>query len=184
MIDKTVANIYVILSVTTIILFLLTRKIHIRIKKFDNFVFSIEYILFGLEITKSEQGAKNDNDDLEEGGNNTSTNELFSLLSPPLKYSSKSIITLKRLNIPWQTPNSDIFSAITFTSILSSAIAYVESKVEKLIIVNNAFTLDPDRGFLLDLDVGISLFNLLILAIQVILKGTKLGKMENADVGN
>ena len=52
--DDVAAKIYVILSVATIILFIFTRRVNIRIRKNNDTVFSIGFILFKIEFTKTE----------------------------------------------------------------------------------------------------------------------------------
>jgi hypothetical protein len=56
--------------------------------------------------------------------------------------------------------------------------------VEKLTIADNAFILDPDRNFIIDIDIGIGLFNLIILVARLIAKGIKMGKAEDNYVRN
>ena len=52
--DIVVAQIYIILSVTTIFIFLLTRKVNFRIAKNEDLIFSIEFMFFKLEFTKKQ----------------------------------------------------------------------------------------------------------------------------------
>ena len=51
--DSVVAKIYIILSDTTILLFILTRKVHFRIKKGKHLIISVGFILIKLEFIKN-----------------------------------------------------------------------------------------------------------------------------------
>jgi hypothetical protein len=64
------------------------------------------------------------------------------------------------------------------------ALAYIESNVEKLIILNNAFILSSDGNTQFDVDIGIMLFDLIILILRLITKVLKIGRLEKANVGN
>lgn len=180
--DNVVAKIYIILSVTTIFLFLLTRKVRLEIIKNENFVFSIAFVLFKLEFTKGQD--KSDASETE-NGIPPDTREVFSLISTILSHTKHCAVTIKSLVLPIKIPNHE--SPLFFFGVhaLKSAIfAYIDSLVEKLSIRENAFILDPDKVFEIDLIIKIGLFNLIILAVRLIAKGIKIGKMEDTYVRN
>ena len=181
--DIVVAKIYIILSVTTIILFILTRKVHFRIKKDEHLIFSIGFMLFKLEFTKN-QGSFEEKTEIE-SGIPPDIDEVFSLISILLSYTKKCTITLHKLSIPLDQPTyTNPMLYFGLRAVVSSFIAYIDSRVEKLTIADNAFILDPDRNFIIDIDIGIGLFNLIILAARLIAKGIKMGKAEDTYVRN
>lgn len=181
--DSVVAKIYIILSVTTILLFILTRKVHFRIKKGKHLIFSVGFILFKLEFIKN-QGSFEEKTEIE-SGIPPDIDEVFSLISILLSYAKKCTITLHKLSISLDQPTyTNLMLYFGLRAVVSSFIAYIDSMVEKLTIADNAFILDPDRNFLIDIDIGIGLFNLIILAARLIAKGIKMGKAEDTYVRN
>ena len=181
--DSVVAKIYIILSVTTILLFILTRKVHFRIKKDKHLIFSIGFMLFKLELIKN-QGSFEEKTEIE-SGIPPEIDEVFSLISILLSYTKKCTITLHKLSISLDQPTyTNPMLYFGLRTVVSSFIAYIDSRVEKLTIADNAFILDPDRNFIIDIDIGIGLFNLIILAARLIAKGIKMGKAEDTYVRN
>ena len=181
--DSVVAKIYIILSVTTILLFILTRKLHFRIKKDEHLIFSIGFMLFKLEFIKN-QGSFEEKTEIE-SGIPPEIDEVFSLISILLSYTKKCTITLHKLSISLDQPTyTNPMLYFGLRAVVSSFIAYIDSRVEKLTIADNAFILDPDRNFIIDIDIGIGLFNLIILAARLIAKGIKMGKAEDTYVRN
>ncbi len=181
--DSVVAKIYIILSVTTILLFILTRKVHFRIKKDKHLIFSIGFMLFKLELIKN-QGSFEEKTEIE-SGIPPEIDEVFSLISILLSYTKKCTITLHKLSISLDQPTyTNPMLYFGLRAVVSSFIAYIDSRVEKLTIADNAFILDPDRNFIIDIDIGIGLFNLIILAARLIAKGIKMGKAEDTYVRN
>ena len=181
--DIVVAQIYIILSVTTIFIFLLTRKVHFRITKNEDLIFSIEFMLFKLEFTKN-QGSFEEKTEIE-SGIPPDIDEVFSLISILISYTKKCTITLHKLSISLDQPTyTNPMLYFGLRAVVSSFIAYIDSRVEKLTIADNAFILDPDRNFIIDIDIGIGLFNLIILAARLIAKGIKMGKAEDTYVRN
>ena len=181
--DIVVAKIYIILSVTTILLFILTRKVHFRIKKDEHLIFSIGFMLFKLEFIKN-QGSFEEKTEIE-SGIPPEIDEVFSLISILLSYTKKCTITLHKLSISLDQPTyTNPMLYFGLRAVVSSFIAYIDSRVEKLTIADNAFILDPDRNFIIDIDIGIGLFNLIILAARLIAKGIKMGKAEDNYVRN
>ena len=181
--DIVVAKIYIILSVTTILLFILTRKVHFRIKKDEHLIFSIGFMLFKLEFIKN-QGSFEEKTEIE-SGIPPDIDEVFSLISILISYTKKCTITLHKLSISLDQPTyTNPMLYFGLRAVVSSFIAYIDSRVEKLTIADNAFILDPDRNFIIDIDIGIRLFNLIILAARLIAKGIKMGKAEDTYVRN
>lgn len=181
--DIVVAKIYIILSVTTILLFILTRKVHFRIKKDEHLIFSIGFMLFKLEFIKN-QGSFEEKTEIE-SGIPPDIDEVFSLISILISYTKKCTITLHKLSISLDQPTyTNPMLYFGLRAVVSSFIAYIDSRVEKLTIADNAFILDPDRNFIIDIDIGIGLFNLIILAARLIAKGIKMGKAEDTYVRN
>lgn len=181
--DIVVAKIYIILSVTTILLFILTRKVHFRIKKDEHLIFSIGFMLFKLEFIKN-QGSFEEKTEIG-SGIPPDIDEVFSLISILISYTKKCTITLHKLSISLDQPtHTNPMLYFGLRAVVSSFIAYIDSRVEKLTIADNAFILDPDRNFIIDIDIGIGLFNLIILAARLIAKGIKMGKAEDTYVRN
>ena len=185
--NSIVADIYVVLSVTTIILFILTRKTSIRvINRNQDFIFSIGFSLFKIELLKKENDigeVKLPNAD-NESGISTDFEEIFSLLSLLFHYFQKCSITIRYFAIPTNAAHGSIYMRFGFLALISTVIAYIESNVEKLIIYDNAFILSSDGKTEFDIDLKITLFNLLVLIIRLILKCIKIERLEKANVGN
>ena len=184
--DIVVAQIYIILSVTTIFIFLLTRKVNFRITKNEDLIFSIEFMFFKLEFTKKQGSFEVETKEKEiESGISPNMNEIFSLISTLLSYVKKCDVTLRKLVLPIQHPTYAIpVMLFGIHSFVSSFFAYIDSRVEKLTIIENAFILDPDSEFFIDIDIGMELFNLIILAARLIAKVIKMGKTEDTYVRN
>ena len=182
--DNVVAKIYIILSVTTIFLFLLTHKVQLEIIKNENFVFSIAFVFFKLEFTKEQEQEESDASETE-NGIPPDTREVFSLISTILSHTKHCTVKIKSLILPIKIPNHESPMFFFGVHALKSAIfAYIDSLVEILSIRENAFILDPDKVFEIDLIIEIRLFNLIILAVRLIAKGIKIGKMEDTYVRN
>ena len=184
--DNVAAKIYVVLSVAAIILFILTRRVHIRIRKNNNTVFSIGFILFKIELTKYIENKKEDSPPTvsDESEISSSFDEIFSLLATLLHYFQKCTITIRYLAIPTSASHKNMYKLFGFKAMISMIFVYIESKVEKLIVSDNVFILDPDGKFEFDIDLGILLLDLIILIIRLIIKGIKIGRLEKANVGN
>lgn len=183
--NNVAAKIYVICAVITILLFLITRRVYIRVIKSDVTVVSIGFILFKLELTKkqnSKQEKPVDTDTKSEIP--LEFNEVFSLLAMLMRYFKKCTITIRRLTVPYKTKEDNIYSPIGFRAALSALLVYIDSSVEKLIVTDNAFILSSDTKPQFDITLGILLFDLIVLAIRLIIKGLKIERLEKADVGN
>lgn len=184
--NDVVASIYITLSVTTIIIFLLTRKINLRVIKNENLIFSIGFTLVKIEITKDEEINSNNTMVTSSGESETSADfsEFFSLFTTIFHYFKKCTIIIRRITIPGRIKNNNIYTHFILQAMLSTLIAYIESNVEKLTITNNAFTLSSDGKFEFDINLGIILFDLITLIAKLTIKGIKLGRAENVNVGN
>lgn len=183
--DRAVAKIYIILSVTALILFLLTRKAHIRIKKNKNTVFSVGFTLFKFEFTKSEHKQEQQLSASEDAVSEIQTGfrELLSLPAILLRYLKKCTLTVRKAIIPTVTSPSIYRHFLAFATI-SAVIAYIDSYVEKLIILDNAFISDSDEDITFDIDLGINLFDLIILTMRLMIEGIKIARLEKENVGN
>ena len=180
-----VADIYVILSVTTIILFILTRTTVIRVVKQNEIIISLEFSLIKLEFIKDDNDQKVKPPDVNsESEISPDFGEIFSLLTLLLRYLQKSTITVRHFTLPYKICSGNMFSHFGFKALMSAAIAYIESNVEKLIIHDNAFTLSSDNRTKFDIDLKIMLFDLIVLIFKLIFKGIKIGRSKKADVGN
>ncbi len=184
--DNVAAKIYVILSVAAVILFVLTRRVHIRIRKDEITVFSIGFSLFKIEFTKDTAKPRETKppEESAEGEISVDFGEIFSLLKALLRYFQKCTVTIRYLAIPIRESNMSMYKFFGFKAIESMAFAYIESNVEKLILSNNAFILSSDGKLKFDIDLGIILFDLVTLTVRLIIKGLKIGRLEKADVGN
>lgn len=184
--DKVAAKIYIMLSVATVILFILTRRVHIRIRKSETTVFSIGFSLFKIEFTKNAEKSL-EAKPLEENSESevyVDFGDILSLLTTLLHYFQKCTVTIRRLAIPVLKNNNGMYRFFVFKAIESMSFAYIESNVEKLIISDNAFILSSDEKFKFDIDLGIILFDLIILTLRLIIKGLKIGWLEKSNVGN
>ena len=181
------ADIYIVLSVTTIILFMLTRKTSIRVIKREKlFILSIGFSLFKIELSKKENDIREEKlpDDDTTSGASADFGEVLSLLSLLLHYFQKCSVTVRYFAIPTNIGYDNIYRRFGFCALISAAIAYIESNVEKLIICDNAFILSSDEKIEFDIDLKITLLNLLVLIIKLIIKGTMIERLEKANVGN
>ena len=80
--------------------------------------------------------------------------------------------------------STGIYKFFGFRAVISVALAYIESNVEKLIISDNAFILSSDGNTQFDVDLGIVLLDLIILILRLVIKVLKIGRLEKANVGN
>ena len=184
--DNVAARIYVILSAATLILFILTRRVHIRVIKKENTIFSVGFLLFKIEFTKSKKAHTEKAAPAEsaEGETPVDFGEIFSLIKSLLHYFGKCTVTVRCLSVPFSESSPGIYKFFGFRAMISMALAYIESNVEKLIIVDNAFILSSDGNTQFDVDIGIMLFDLIILILRLITKVLKIGRLEKANVGN
>ncbi len=184
--DNVAAKIYVILSAATLILFILTRRVHIRVIKMENTVFSIGFSLFKFEFTikKKIELEETSPIDSAEGEMAIDFGELFSLIKSLLHYFGKCTVTIRLLAIPISKSSIGIYGFFGFRAVTSMALAYIESNVEKLIISDNVFILSSDGNTQFDVDLGILLFDLIILIEQLIIKVLKIERLKKANVGN
>lgn len=184
--DNVAAKIYVILSVATLILFILTRKIHFRVIKSEDTVFSIGFSLFKIEFIKKKNTQEEKPPPIGNAQSEMSVDfgEIFSLIKALLHYFGKCTVTIRRLAMPISFVNVGIYKLFGFKAAISMAIAYIESNVEKLIISDNAFILSSDENTEFDVDLGIMLFDLIILITRLIIKVIKIGRLEKINVGN
>jgi hypothetical protein len=183
--NSVVADIYVTLSVTTIILFIFTRKTSIRVQNLDQTTFSLGFSLFKIElydIDKTEDNAEL-SDAMGNGEISADFREIFSLITLLLHYFKKCSIEIRYFALPISI-ESGIFACLGFRALISAIIAYIESNVEKLTIYDNAFILSPDKQLKFDIDLKITLFNLVILITRLIIRGIKIERLKKANVGN
>lgn len=184
--DNVAARIYVILSAATLILFILTRRVHIRVIKKENTVFSIGFSLFKIEFTKNKKSLseKASLQESAEGETPVDFGEIFSLIKSLLRYFRKCTVTVRHLAVPISESSPGIYKFFGFRAVISVALAYIESNVEKLIISDNAFILSSDGNTQFDVDLGIVLLDLIILILRLVIKVLKIGRLEKANVGN
>ena len=184
--NNVVAIIYIVLAVITIILFILTRFINIRIIKEDNVRIFISTTFFELILTKQNQEKLFDIDTeySVESEINPNFQEILSLLSTIAKYFKKAKITVRKCALTSKLSNSNIYYYCGLWAVISAVIVYIDSQVEKLDIKDNAFTLSSDKKTQLDISFSIMLLDLFILVIRLILGIIKMEKMEKVNVGN
>jgi hypothetical protein len=149
-------------------------------------VFSIGFSLFKIELTKknntqTEKISPNENATSEIS---VDLGEIFSLIKALLHYFGKCTVTVRRLAIPFSAVNAGTYKFFGFKAAISMVIAYIESNVEKLILSDNAFILSSDGNTEFDVDIGIMLFDLIILITRLIIKVIKIGRLEKINVGN
>lgn len=179
------AHIYIALSVTLIILFILTRKINFRIIKNDDIIISIGFTILKIELTNFEKNGldtKSDQTNSESEGS-PQLSEIFSLFTLIFRFFKKCTVTINNITIPTKNEHQNIYMHFTFKAITSLIIAYIDSNVEKLILPNNAFTLSSDGQLEFDIDLKIILFDLIALVIRLIIEGIKIERLEKANVG-
>jgi hypothetical protein len=183
--NNVVADIYIVLSVATIILFILTRKTSLRIKKLDKTTFSLGFSLFKIEVCYSGKPFDDAKlqDTMGDGEISASLNEIFSLLTLLLRYFKKCSIEIRHLALPLSI-GGGFYSYFGFRALISAIIAYIESNVEKLTIRDNAFILSSDQQLKFDIDLKITLFNLVVLITRLIINVIKIERLEKANVGN
>lgn len=176
--NDVVTNIYVTLSVTLIILFILTRKINFRIIKNDDITISIGFTILKVELTNFTNNNLDTKSTQNSGESEISPEirEIFSLFSLIFRFFKKCTVKINRITIPIQNEHKNMYWHFTFKAITSVIIAYIDSNVEKLILSNNAFTLSSDGQPKFDIDIKIILFDLIVLVIRLIIVGIKIGR--------
>lgn len=175
---------YVIFAVITIILFILTRLVNIRIIKCDSITICIGFTIFEFKYTKKKNNSHTViPKDSVESKINPSISDIISLLSMLLRYLQKCRITIRKLVIPKKENINTINSYFRFWAAISAIIAYIDSQVEKLDIKDNAFILSSDKSLAFDLSFSIMLLDTIILVFRLLYHIIRMGKMEKANVG-
>ncbi len=178
-------TLYVIFAVITIILFILTRLVNIRIIKCDTITICIGFTIFEFRYTK-----KNNNShtviqkDSVESEINPRISDIISLLSTLIKYFQKCKITIRKVVIHKKENFNTISSYFRFWAAISTIIAYIDSQVEKLDIRDNAFILSSDNLLEFDFDFSIMLLDAIFLVFRLFYRIIRIGKMEETNVGN
>ena len=183
--NDVVAHIYIALSVTLIILFILTRKISFRIIKNDDIAISIGFTILKIELTNITKNSLDTKSVPNSGDSEFSPElrEIFSLITLIFRFFKKCTVKINQITIPIQNEQKNMYVHFAFKAITSALIAYIDSNVEKLILPDNTFTLSSDGQLEFDFDLKIMLFDLIILIIRLIIEGIKIERSEKANVG-
>ncbi len=183
---KTAAVIYIILAVTVIFLFMLTRPINLRIAKGDSTLVGIEFTLFALEFTKANTDTEeNKNEDNAEGGMPMNIGTIFSLFARIFDHLGRCGVRIHKLIIPKKKEFSSFWGYFRYMRWISVLFAYIDSNVESLIIEDNAFILSSDKEKIeFNVTFRMILLDLITLGRKLIFDIIKLGKMEKTNVGN
>lgn len=183
---ESAAVIYIILAVNVIFLFMLTRPMSIRIEKSDYMRVTAEFTLFALEFKKNEaDGEKDEGENSTEGEMPLNFGVVFSLLSKVLRHLGRCGIRIRKLIIPRKEGFSSFWTYFRYMRLVSVLFAYIDSRVESLIIDDNAFILSSDKEKIeFDITFRTVPLNLIILGVRLIFDMIKLRKMEKVNVGN
>ena len=183
---KSAAVIYIILAVITIFLFVLTRPVNLRIAKGDCTIIGIEFTLFAIQFTKTNTDTEeNKSEDTAKGETPMNAGAIFSLFAKVFDHIGKCGIRIHKLIIPKKKDFSSFWTYFRYMRWVSILFAYIDSRVENLIIDDNAFILSPDKEKVeLDVTFRMVLFDLFTLGRRLIFEMIKLGKIGKRDVGN
>ena len=161
-------SIFACLSLT--VLFIFTRKIFINVKKDDILKIEIHFPVFALLLTeKKEEKQKSDK--------KPSYRNIVRLIREiPGKLSSCEVI-IKSITLPIKSaPDSPgaFTKPFIVQSLIYSALAYIDAKVQKLTVYNGAVKSSAEaRSFCCDITVKGRLFRLLTAAVTVYLRTRK-----------
>ena len=182
---EVLAVIYIILAVITIFLFILTRPMNLRIAKADAVRVNVEFTLVAMEFTKSADSENKKNEDTAESESGIDIGAILSLFAKVFGYLKRCGIRIHRLVIPKKDGFSSFWTYFRYMRLISVIFAYIDSKVESLIIEDNAFILSSDTEKV-EFDVTFKTvpLDLIILAVRLIFEIIKLRKMEKNNVRN
>lgn len=183
---KSAAVIYIILAVNVIFLFMLTRPMSIRIKKSDEVLVAFQFTLFALEIKKDNSDTEEKkNEDTQEDDTPMNLGTIISLFTKIFKHLGRCKIEIHSLIIPRKTGFSSFWSYFRYMRLVSILFAYIDSKVESLILEDNAFILSSDKEKIeFDITFRTIPLDLIILAVRLIFDIINFRKMEKVNVGN
>lgn len=180
------AVIYIILAVNVIFLFMLTRPMNIRIEKSDGVRITAEFTLFALEIKKDSSDTEEaENENAPNGETPMNFGVIFSLFAKIFDHLGRCSVRIHKLIIPKKKEFSSFWTYFRYMRLVSVVFAYIDSKVESLIIEDNAFILSSDKEMVeFDITFRTIPLDLIILAIRLIFDIINFRKMEKVNVGN
>ena len=176
---------YTILAGITIILFILTRWVNIRIIRCDTTTISMEFIILKFSYTKNKNNTKTLSSPEKTDDSSISVNDAIYLLSTLYRYLKKCKITIRKLVLPKKEKANSFNYFFAFYTFASIIVAYIDSQVEKLDIKNNALVFnEPQKMIEFDLSFSIILIDAIFLVFRLLHYIIKAEKRNKANVRN
>jgi hypothetical protein len=161
-------QVLILLCLLTAVLFILTRRIFIKIKKEDGLKIEIHLPIFALCLTE-RRGARKEKK--KKSARSQDYLAIFRLIGDAADTLKNCRVTIKRIELPLKGDAND-FGAFTtpiiYQSFIYSLLAYIDTKVQKLTLYSGAVASSGRaNSFYCDVTVEGRFFRLLYTAIFV-----------------
>lgn len=153
------AGIFIFLILSFMIAYILTREIWVRVKNGEFLRIEFHLPIFALILTK-----KNKSKAKKRKGKGLSATTYVRIIIKTLKRLEKCELIVEKISPPQKMREFD-YSTLTkpygYQSLIYAIIAYLETKVEKLTLKENAVTFIPGNSlFLFDITIKSNLFEI------------------------
>lgn len=168
-----------IIIILFLIFFVLTRKSRVRIIKNDEWIIEIHLPILALVLVNRRE---RDGMEIKEEKKRLPLKSYQFILKRVLKFLEKGEITINKISLP--EPQGD-FNSKTMTrpykygSLVYGLIAYLESKVQRLTVNDNAILLSPDTPLGFDITLTAELYKIINAALFIIYKIKREKKVKN-----
>lgn len=156
------AGISILLIITFLLFFVLTRKTKIKLKKKDELKIELHLQLMAVEFFVGENKKQRGQSEKE-----SSKHKRKRIITTVLRVVRMGELHIKELALPY--PNIDFISytrPFRYRILISSLIAYLETKVKSLTISDDAIILSPDtKALQYDLTITCKLYELIYAVI-------------------
>ena len=172
---------YIVLSVATLILFILAQDVFVRIYYDEELEVSFNFVLLAFALSKKKGEKKPKKEKKKKLGREF----YFTLLRRISDYAEGCEVIIKRLALPsisfgrgdLPLPSHD------FGWSTSLFIAYLDSKATKLTVSDNALTLNPDGKIAIDLAFKSTYYSMLVFMLRLWRDSRKINAKEKKIVG-
>ena len=161
------AVIYIILSLFTAILFILTRDVRVGIEKRDILTIKIDFTFFALSLFKTDKSRKK--------GKKSKADKRF-IYKSITKLLSRSRISILKLNLFGTSDDlPPALAPIWFgnRAVSYAVLAYLKSTAKEVFVTENALSSSPDNRLIYHLILTTPLYRILYTAFAIRLGGIK-----------
>ena len=157
---------YIVLSLITLILFILAQDVYVKICYDEELEVSFNFVLLAFALSKER---KNKKKKTRKPTKKLGREFYFLLLRRVSDYAEDCEVIIKRLAVPSLAFGREglILPEHDFGWSASLFIAYLDSKATKLTIYDNALTLYPDGKTVIDLSFKSTYFSMLMFMIRL-----------------